>query len=167
MKTDKNKGMKKIAAMCILQHGQKYLLLERSKPPFVGYIVPVGGKLEPYESPQNAVIREVFEETGLKIDAPRFCGLLTETSPIEYNWIVYIYIAEIQDIEPPFCDEGKLVWVKIEDLPQVLTPPTDAAIYEYVAQKKHFFFDAIYNSKMELISIWEIFQNMEFKIIST
>ena len=53
-----SKGMKKIAAMCILQFENKFLLLKRSKLPFVGHYVPVGGKLEANESPDEAVKRE-------------------------------------------------------------------------------------------------------------
>jgi 8-oxo-dGTP pyrophosphatase MutT (NUDIX family) len=41
----------------------------------------VGGKLDPFESPLKSAIRETFEETGIKFDTMKFCGILTETSP--------------------------------------------------------------------------------------
>lgn len=152
-------GSKRVAAMCILQHQQKFLLLKRSKPPFVGHYVPVGGKLEPHENPLAAVKRETFEETGLQIEDFKFCGMLTESSPINYNWICYIYLAQIDDIEPPFCDEGILEWINFDDLLNVPTPPTDWQIYKYVLAKKPFAFNAIYNKNMEMTEMREEFEN--------
>ena len=151
-------GLKRVAAMCILQYQQKFLLLKRSKSPFIGHYVPVGGKLEPHENPLAAAKRETFEETGLQIDDFKFCGILTESSPMNYNWICYIYLAQIEDIEPPFCDEGILEWIEYDDLLNVPTPPTDWQIYKYVLQGKPFAFNAIYNENMEMTEMWEDFE---------
>lgn len=46
---------------------------------------PVDGILCPFESPLKSTIRETFEETGIKVTTMKHCGVLTETSPIEYN----------------------------------------------------------------------------------
>jgi 8-oxo-dGTP diphosphatase len=151
-------GLKRVAAMCILQYQQKFLLLKRAKAPFIGHYVPVGGKLEPHENPLAAVQRETFEETGLQIDNFKFCGILTESSPLAYNWICYIYLAQIENIEPPFCDEGILEWIDYDDLLNVPTPPTDWQIYKYVLDGKPFAFNAIYNENMEMVEMWEDFE---------
>ena len=44
------------------------MLLKRFKTPNKGLYTPVGGKLEPHESPLNAAIRETFEETGINVE---------------------------------------------------------------------------------------------------
>jgi 8-oxo-dGTP diphosphatase len=151
-------GLKRAASMCILQHQQKFLLLKRVKSPFAGHFLPVGGKLEPYENPLAAAKRETFEETGLQIDDFKFCGILTESSPLKYNWISYIYLAQIDDIEPPFCDEGILEWINYDNLLNIPTPPTDWQIYKYVLEGKSFAFNAIYNENMEMVELWEDFE---------
>lgn len=153
-------GHKRICSMCILQHRNKFLLLKRNKSPYIGYYVPVGGKLEPHENPQEAVIRETFEETGLQIENPKFCGIITETSPVKYNWICYIYIVQIDDIEPPFCDEGTLEWIDYEDLLNVPTPPTDWQVYKYVLENRPFAFNAIYDENLNMTAMWEDFEGI-------
>ena len=91
-------GLKKVASMVILKNRDRYLLLKRAKEPNKGKYLPVGGKLDPYETPLNCAIRETFEETGIRIENPKFCGTLIESSPTDYNWICYIYLAEIEFI---------------------------------------------------------------------
>jgi 8-oxo-dGTP diphosphatase len=148
-------GIKKIAAMVILRSGGRYLLLKRGKAPNKGKYLPVGGKLEPYETPVECAIRETYEETGIRIDQPRFCGMLTESSPGAYNWISYIYIADIEAIEPPFCEEGLLEWIGADMLDKIDTPPTDLLIYQYVDKKLNFAFSAKYDNQLNLIEMWE------------
>ena len=147
--------MKKIAVMVILRCGAKYLLLERAKPPNAGMIAPVGGKLEAHESPVDAARRETLEETGIAIGDPVFCGVLAETSPVDYNWLCYIYLADIEDREPPSCDEGRLLWVAEHELATVHTPPTDLAIYDYVRRGIHFVLDARFDAQLNLVRMVE------------
>ncbi|MBV6442498.1 MAG: 8-oxo-dGTP diphosphatase [Saprospiraceae bacterium] len=147
--------MKKIAVMVILRCGNHYLLLERVKAPNAGKFVPVGGKLEAHESPVEAAVRETREETGISIALPKLCGILSETSPVDYNWLCYIYLADIPFQEPPPCDEGRLVWIAGDQLDAVPTPPTDLAIYDYVHRGEHFILDARYDSDMNLYWMYD------------
>ena len=149
------KGIKKIAAMIILQHQDKYLLLKRAFPPNAGMYLPVGGKLEPFEDPKSAVIRECHEETGILIEHPVFCGILTESSPDKYNWISYIYKADIAYQDAPISEEGLLEWIPTSQLDQLPTPPTDLSIYQYVQKKQHFAINAIYNKDLILKEMHE------------
>lgn len=148
-------GIKRIAAMCVLKHKEQFLLLKRANEPNIGKYVPVGGKLEPHESPYQAVLRETFEETGIQLEAAKFCGILTETSPVKYNWISYIYSAEIPYQPAPFCDEGILEWIAIEDLLKVPTPPTDWWIYKYILADKPFVFSADYDADLTMLEMRE------------
>lgn len=153
-------GIKKIASMCVLKHEQQFLLLKRANEPNIGKYVPVGGKLEPHESPYQAVLRETFEETGIQLESAKFCGILTETSPVKYNWISYIYLAEIPYQPAPFCDEGVLEWIAIEDLLKVPTPPTDWWIYKYILDNKPFAFSAVFDADLTMLAMIENFESI-------
>ena len=151
-------GLKRAGTLCILRNNDKFLLLKRKNEPNRGKITPVGGKLEPFESPLNAAIRETAEETGIILDTMKFCGMLTESSPSEYNWILYVYLADIDLIEPPDCDEGTLAWLSYYDILNVPTPGTDYFIYSYIRQNRKFAFTAEYNSDLELVSMTDEFE---------
>jgi dATP pyrophosphohydrolase len=78
-------GHKKVAVFCILQCEDQFLLLERKKEPNQGKLVPVGGKLDPYETPLSAVIRETKEETGIDITALPSDALQDMQHAIDYE----------------------------------------------------------------------------------
>lgn len=156
------KGIKKIAAMCILRHEEQFLLLKRGKSPNKGMYVPVGGKLDPFESPYKAAIRETHEEAGILLEKAKFCGTLIESSPTKYNWMCYIYIAEIDFMPPPPCNEGELEWIPIDHLLQVPTPPTDWMIYKYVLENKPFAFSAQYDEGLNMLFMDEEIEGKRF-----
>jgi 8-oxo-dGTP diphosphatase len=153
------KGYKRSAAMIVLRHENQFLLLKRAKPPHRGKYVPVGGKLEPYEDPYSAAKRELEEETGLRIDQLQYCGVLIETAPTNYNWQCNIYLANIDFITPPACDEGLLEWITFNEVENISTPPTDWQIYQYIMQGRPFALNAIYDAELNLISMTEEIQN--------
>jgi 8-oxo-dGTP diphosphatase len=154
-------GHKRAAVFCIIRSGSRYLLLKRGKQPNQGKFVPVGGKIDPHEAPHDAVVREVFEETGLRISYPEFCGVLTETSPIDYNWISFIYKVEVAFIPAPHCDEGELFWIEEAELAEIETPPTDWYIYQYTAAGQKFVLNAEYDEHMKLVRMIEDLRGVE------
>jgi len=154
-------GFKRVATLCILRNKNKFLLLKRLKDPNKDSFTPVGGKLDPFESPLKAAIRETFEETGIKVDTMKYCGILTETSPTEYNWTGYVYIAEIDFNEPPICNEGTLMWISFDELLNIPTPKTDWYIYKYILENRPFAFSADYDNKLNLLSMTEEIENIK------
>ena len=61
--------------LCMVSDGNGNILVQdRKNPDWPGVTFP-GGHVEPEESFTDSVIREVFEETGLTIEAPRLCGV--------------------------------------------------------------------------------------------
>lgn len=154
-------GIKRTATLCILRHQNNFLLLKRLKEPNKDNYTPVGGKLERFENPLKSAIRETFEETGIKVDTMKYCGILTETSPTKYNWVNYVYIADIEYIEPPICNEGTLNWISFDDLLEVPTPKTDWYIYKYILDNKPFAFNADYDRELNLISMREEIENIK------
>lgn len=160
--------MKKIAVMVILRAGDQFLLLKRAKAPNQGKYAPVGGKLEAQERPVDAARRETLEETGIDIANPVLCGVLSETAPSDYNWLCYIYVADIPYQAPPPCDEGILEWIGPERLAHIPTPATDLAIYDYVRRGEKFVIDAVFDAQLQLVSMVDELsgQNLERFIVS-
>lgn len=113
----------KLTTLCYIEKENKYLMLHRVKKEndinhdkWIG----VGGKFEERETPEECLLREVREETGLTLTKYRYRGLLTfiyddmETEYI-YLFTATEYIGEITE-----CNEGTLEWIdktKINDLP--------------------------------------------------
>ena len=147
------KGLKRAISLVVLRNRNEFLLLKRGKEPWAGCYVPVGGKLEPFETPEQAAIRETKEETGLKIKTPKLCGILTETTPSDMNLIIYFYMADISHVKIPFCDEGALEWIQRTQLTKIKLPPSDMFIYRKIFAGRFFVFNAIYNKKLRLQKI--------------
>lgn len=153
----------KIATLCVLRFKDKFLLLKRFNEPNKNKYVPVGGKLEHYESPKDGVIRETLEETGIILKDPKFFGILTETSPSSYNWISYVFSNEINFIDPPISDEGKLEWIKYDDIKKLPTPSTDHHIYKFILENRKFIINARYDKGLNLLEMTEEINNTKIK----
>ena len=161
MMTKIPRGLKKVATLCVLKHGHEFMLLKRAKEPNRGLFTPVGGKLDPFESPLACAIRETWEETGIKVDQMKYCGLLTETSSVDYNWTNYVYLAEIEKCNPPVCNEGELQWIDFSEVLNMPTPKTDWYIYKYILDRKPFAFNAIFNEEIQLVSMQEEIEDVQ------
>ena len=107
------------STLCYLERGDQYLMLHRVKKAndmnhdkWIG----VGGKIEEGESPEDCVLRETFEETGLRLTQYRYRWLVTFVSdryPTEY---MHLFTATGWTGTPHECDEGELAWIKKADL---------------------------------------------------
>lgn len=104
----------KQTTLCYLERGQQYLMLHRVKKEndashdkWIG----VGGKCERDESPDECMVREVKEETGLDVHQWRYRGIVTFISdvwPCEY---MHLFTASGWSGEEIACNEGDLQWV--------------------------------------------------------
>jgi len=157
-------GLKKTATLCVLKNENRFLLLKRAKEPNKNTYTPVGGKLEPFESPYQCAIRETFEETGIEVDTMKYCGILVESSPTKYNWTNFVYLAEVDYIPPPPCDEGALKWIDFDEVLHVPAPKTDWYIYKYILVNKVFTFNALFDGSLNLL---EMKDEIENKIVYT
>ncbi len=66
-----------VTAFALVERDGRYLVLERSQEPYRGRWELPGGFVEAGESPAEAVRREVFEETGLRVETPVILGAYT------------------------------------------------------------------------------------------
>ena len=109
--------------LCYIERDGAYLMLHRvSKVHDVneGKWIGVGGKFEQGESPEDCMIREVFEETGLTPIRWRHRGIVTFISPRSVTEHMHLFTITEWTGELHSCDEGDLKWVakdKVLELP--------------------------------------------------
>lgn len=104
--------------MCMVKDGDRVLLMNRpDSKGFPGYLAP-GGKIEFPESLTEGAIREVYEETGLRVSGLIYKGLDEYVVPsTNFRYMVFNYLATSSEGElldnPP---EGELIWVPIQEV---------------------------------------------------
>ena len=73
--------------------------------------IGIGGKFEDGESPEDCVLREAFEETGLKLTKYSYRGILTFISDKYETEYILLFTADGFEGELRDCDEGVLKWI--------------------------------------------------------
>lgn len=114
----------KMTTLCYIEQAGKYLMLHRVKKHHdinAGKWIGVGGHVENGETPEECLLREVKEETGLVLTAYRLRGLVTFLSDACEPELMCVFTADAFDGELIECDEGELAWVEKSD---VLALPT-------------------------------------------
>ena len=109
-----------LAVVCLLEDGGRVLLQNRKKEDWHGWALP-GGHVEPGESMQNAVIREMHEETGLLIEHPVLCGLKDWMREDGTRFIVALYRADRFSGELNSSEEGRVFWIEREEFAKLNT----------------------------------------------
>ncbi len=111
--------------LCYIEHDGKYLLLHRDKKENdlnEGKWIGVGGKFLPGESPDECLVREVKEETGLILTEYIPVGVVKFISDTWEDEDMYLYKGtDFEGTLTPNCPEGTLRWV---DKDKVLSMPT-------------------------------------------
>ena len=102
--------------MCMVYDNEGNILVQdRLDPDWPGVTFP-GGHVEPGEAFTKAVIREVWEETGLTIEHPRLCGLKQFPEEDGTRYIVMLYKANRFSGELRSSCEGNMFWIKRSEL---------------------------------------------------
>ena len=103
--------------MCMVCNGSKVVVIDRQKKDWPGVTFP-GGHVELGESFTDAVIREIQEETGLKISSPQLCGV-KDWYENECRYVVLFYKTACFEGELISSAEGKVWWEEIDNLPNL------------------------------------------------
>ncbi len=101
--------------MCMVTDGDHVLVIDRKKPDWPGVTFP-GGHVEKQEAFVDAVIREVYEETGLIIENPALCGTKQFQEDSDTRYVVLFYKANRFTGELKSSDEGEVFWINRNDL---------------------------------------------------
>lgn len=133
----------KMTTLCYIENNDCYLMLHRTKKKkdvnkdkWIG----VGGHAEGNETPQECLLREVKEETGLLLTSYKFRGLITFISDEYEAEMMCLFTADGYTGELITCDEGELEWVKKSDVPQLPTCEGDAQFLKLLLEDEKRFF---------------------------
>lgn len=138
-----------LTTLCYIEQDDKYLMMHRvkkendlNKDKWVG----VGGHFEAGESPEECLLREVKEETGLTLTSYRFRGIVTfvsnEWPEAEYMCLYTAdgFEGEIGSDEELFsCNEGTLEWVPKDKVFELPIWEGDKIFFKLLAEDRGFF----------------------------
>lgn len=127
--------------LCYYERDAKTLMLHRVKKKndvnhdkWIG----IGGKLEPGETPQECMLREFAEETGLTLTRWAYRGVVTFISE---DWMEEMHLFSATAAEGTLCacDEGELEWVETDALTRLPIWEGDRVFLRLMAQGRPFF----------------------------
>lgn len=137
-----------LTTLCYIERDEKYLMLHRgkkdkdiNKDKWIG----IGGHFEGTESPEECLLREVKEETGLTLKSWSFRGIVTfysegktseEDGLLEY---MCLYTADDYEGEIKECDEGTLEWIDVKDVFKLELWPGDRIFLGLLQEDRPFF----------------------------
>ncbi|MBE5961978.1 MAG: 8-oxo-dGTP diphosphatase [Lachnospiraceae bacterium] len=132
----------KLTTLCYIERENEYLMLHRiskendaNKDKWIG----VGGKFESGESPDDCLLREVKEETGLSLTSYRFRGMVTFVSDVWETEYMCLYTADSWNGVMGECKEGVLQWVKKEEISKLNLWEGDKVFLRLLAEEQPFF----------------------------
>ena len=132
----------RLTTLCYIEKDGAYLMLHRTKKEndenhdkWIG----VGGKFEDGESPEECVLREVKEETGLLLTDYQFRGIVTFVSDQWETEYMHLFTASGYEGEIGTCDEGTLEWVKKSDILQLNLWEGDRLFLDRLNESRDFF----------------------------
>ncbi len=131
-----------LSTVCYIEKEGKYLMLHRTKKEndinkekWLG----IGGKFEDKESPEDCIIREVKEETGLILNSVKLRGMLTFINTICETEYIYIFTSDDFTGNLIECNEGDLQWVEKDKVTSLNLWEGDKIFIEKIKENNPFF----------------------------
>lgn len=110
----------KLATLCYIRRSGKTLMIHRVKKAndmHQGKWNGLGGKLNPGETPEECAVREIFEESGLRVKNPILKGFLTFPSfANDEDWYAFVFVINEFEGELTESREGILRWIDDDNL---------------------------------------------------
>jgi 8-oxo-dGTP diphosphatase len=127
-----NQDMARAAAIII--HGNEIALIKRRRESRLYYVFP-GGQVEDKESPEQAVVREVEEELGLKVDVDRLMIKAIHHSKMQYYFLAHTIGGkfgtgvgpEMRGLYPPERGSYHPVWMPMTNILKENVVPREVA----------------------------------------
>jgi 8-oxo-dGTP diphosphatase len=107
----------------------------------------LGGKFESNESPEECIIREINEESGLIIKSPKLHGFIT--FPLfdgKEDWYVFVFTAEEFAGKMKSSDEGELKWISNEKIVELNLWDGDSIFINWIKENKFFSAKFVYSN---------------------
>ncbi len=145
-----------LSTLCYIEHDGKYLMLHRTvkkndvnKDKWIG----VGGHFEMDESPEECLLREVWEETGYILTSYRYRALVTFVSGSGVTEYMSLFTADGFTGEPIACSEGELKWVNKEEALKLNIWEGDKIFFRLLNEREDFFsLKLVYDGKDKLVA---------------
>ena len=132
----------KNTSLCYIEKDGRYLMLHRTRKQndenhdkWIG----IGGKFEAGESPEDCMLREVREETGLSLESWRFRGIVTFVSDEWGTEYMHLFTAGSFTGSLRDCDEGELEWVEKKRIPSLPIWEGDRIFLRLLEEEANFF----------------------------
>jgi len=109
----------KLTNMCMVYDGDKVLIQNKVDDESWNGITFPRGHVEKGEPFTDAVIREVFEETGLTISSPQLCGIKDWIQDDGSRYMVLLYKTNKFTGKLKSSEEGEVYWVDLNELSQM------------------------------------------------
>jgi len=130
-----------LATLCYVKRSGYTLMVYRNRKAndiHEGKWNGLGGKFEAGETPEECVAREIYEESGLSIRAPKLRGLLLFPKFKGNDWYVFVFTANDFTGELIDSPEGKLEWIPDEKIPNLNLWESDHIFMPWIPERKFF-----------------------------
>ncbi|MCI9338611.1 MAG: 8-oxo-dGTP diphosphatase [Lachnospiraceae bacterium] len=131
-----------LTTLCYIENEDSYLMLHRvkkevdiNKDKWIG----VGGHFEAGESPEECLLREVYEETGLTLTSWRLRGIITFSTDTYSTEYMFLYTADEYTGVMTDCNEGTLEWVRKEAVCELPIWEGDKIFFRLLEEDADFF----------------------------
>ncbi len=131
-----------LTTLCYIERDGKYLMMHRvkkendvNKDKWVG----IGGHFEADETPEECLLREVKEETGLSLTKWRARGIVTFISDQWQTEYMHLYTATDFEGEIGECSEGTLEWIDKKDVYDLPIWEGDKLFFELLEKTQNYF----------------------------
>lgn len=147
--------MVRLSTLCYIEKKDQYLMLHRTvkendvnKDKWIG----VGGHFEYGESPEDCLLREVWEETGYTLTSYQYRGIVTFVYGEDTVEYMSLYTADGFTGEAHPCDEGELEWVEKKKIDSLNIWEGDKIFFRLLEEKRPFFsLKLVYNREDVLL----------------
>lgn len=131
-----------LTTLCYIENNDSYLMMHRvkkehdiNKDKWIG----VGGHFEKNESPEECLLREVKEETGLTLTGWKLRGIVTFICDRWQTEYMFLYTADAYEGELTDCNEGNLEWIKKSEVYNLPIWEGDKIFFRLLEERASFF----------------------------
>ena len=123
-----------VAAAIIVNEQQQLLLVRKQN---TTCFMQVGGKLEPHETPEQSMLREIREEIGTDAVIEQFVGRFETATANEpdFKLLSYVYHVQLQQAPQIAAEIAEMKWVSLDDQSTTLAPLTTEVVMPWVRQQ--------------------------------